>query len=75
MLLFRSKPMSEKHLIQAISEKYKAMPRRRRVAEVRKFARRSSDDAKFWQKYFPDLCQEAFLAPVSSAGGRSAKRR
>jgi hypothetical protein len=67
--------MSEKHLIQAISAKYKALPRRKRVAEVRKFAGRSAEDTKFWQKNFPDLYQEAFRAPSSSAGGRSAAVR
>jgi len=67
--------MSEKHLIQAISARYKALPRRKRVAEIREFADRSADDSKFIQKYFPDLYREAFRAPASSAGGRSAATR
>jgi hypothetical protein len=67
--------MSEKHLIQAISTRYKALPRRKRVAEVRKFAGRSPDDAKFWQKNFPDLYQEAFRAAASSVGARLVATR
>jgi len=67
--------MAEKHLIQAISARYKALPRRKRVAEIRKFAGRSDDDAKFFQKYFPDLYQEAFRAASSSADARSATAR
>jgi hypothetical protein len=67
--------MSEKHLIQAISARYKALPRRKRIADVRKFAGRSAEDTKFFQKYFPDLYQEAFRAPSSSAGARSAVTR
>jgi hypothetical protein len=63
--------MSEKHLIQAISVRYKALPRRKRVAEVRKFAGRSGEDTKFWKKNFPDLYQEAFRSPSSSAGARA----
>jgi hypothetical protein len=67
--------MSEKHLIEAISARYKALPRRKRLSEVRKFAGRSEDDAKFFQEYFPELYQEAFRSPSSSAGGRSAAAR
>jgi len=67
--------MSEKHLIQAISARYKALPRRKRIADVRKFAGQSAEDTKFFQKYFPDLYQEAFRAPSSLAGGRSAVTR
>ena len=61
--------MSEKHLIEAIGARYKALPRRKRLSEVRKFAGRSKDDAKFFQEYFPDLYHEAFRVPSSSAGG------
>jgi hypothetical protein len=67
--------MPEKHLIEAISARYRALPRHKRVAEVRKFAGRSEDDAKFFREYFPDLYQEAFRAAVSSAGERSAATR
>jgi hypothetical protein len=64
--------MSEKHLIRAISARYKSLPRTKRVAEIREFAGRSAEDAKFIRTYFPDLYREAFRAPVSSVGGRSA---
>jgi hypothetical protein len=67
--------VAEKHLIQAISERYMALPRRKRVAEVRKCAARSAEDSKFFQKYFPELYQEAFRVKTSSAGGRSAATR
>jgi hypothetical protein len=67
--------MSEKHLIQAISARYKALPRRKRIADVRKFAGRSAEDTKFFQKYFPDLYQEVFRALSYSAGARSAVTR
>jgi hypothetical protein len=67
--------MSEKRLIQAISSRYKALPRTKRVAEIREFAGRSAEEAKFIRTYFPDLYREAFRAPVSSVGGRSATTR
>jgi hypothetical protein len=75
IILFGVTPVSEKHLIQAISARYKALPRLKRIADVRKFAGRSAEDTKFFQKYFPDLYQEAFRAPSSSAGARSAVTR
>ena len=62
--------MSEEHLIEAIAAGYKALPRRKRVAEVRKFVARSGADAKFIQKFFPDLYQEAFRPPAPSASAR-----
>jgi hypothetical protein len=73
--LYRSEAMSEKHLIQAISARYKALPRRKRISDVREFAGRSAEDTKFFQKYFPDLYQEAFRAPASSADARSVATR
>jgi hypothetical protein len=71
IILTGVRALSEKHLIQAISARYKALPRRKRVATVRKLAGRSADDIKFFQKYFPDLYNEAFRTPASSARGRS----
>jgi hypothetical protein len=67
--------MSEKDLIRAVSARFKTLPQRKRIAEIREFASQSAEDAKFIQTYFPDLYQEAFRARTSSASGRSAATR
>jgi len=69
------KPMSEKHLIEAIDRKFKEMPRNRLVGNIREFAARSAADKRFFRRYFSELFNEAF--PSSTAGVRpgSARRR
>ena len=63
--------MAEKHLIKAISRRFKKMPAAKRVAKIRKLAGKSAADEKFIRQVFPDLYQEAQQRPSSWAGGRS----
>ena len=51
--------MAEEHLIAVIAKRYRAMPPEKRVVEVRKLARQSTDTREFLKKYFPDLYREA----------------
>ena len=67
--------MTEADLIEEIARRYKEMPRKKRVATIRKSAAKSAADKRFFRRYFPDLYQEAFRASASSAGGRSANTR
>ncbi|OFW42400.1 MAG: hypothetical protein A3J28_14665 [Acidobacteria bacterium RIFCSPLOWO2_12_FULL_60_22] len=59
--------MAEKHLIDAISKRFKSMSGRKRAEKIRKLASESSENRKFIKKTFPDLYQEAFPPSVSSA--------
>lgn len=52
--------MTEQHLIEAVAERYRAMPRAERIAEIREFVGRSLADSRFIQRAFPDLYAEAF---------------
>jgi hypothetical protein len=61
--------MAEKHLVAAISRRFKNMSARDRLAKIRKLASKSPADEKFIQRTFPDLYREAF--PPSSEGARS----
>lgn len=54
--------MAEQHLIQAVLEKYRAMPAHQRIEKVQKLARQLEDDRKFIQRVFPELYHEAFAA-------------
>lgn len=64
--------MSEKHLIEEIARRYKAMPRAARIAEIREMASRSRWDDQFVRRTFPELYREAFsLRRSRVAGGRS----
>jgi hypothetical protein len=77
--------MTEQHLIEEISRRYKAMPRAARIAEIRKMASGSAWDASFVRRTFPDLYREAFSRRRHRAAGvrsgsapqkkRAAKRR
>jgi hypothetical protein len=67
------KPMSEKHLIEAVARRFKEMPRKKRVASIRKLASQSAADERFVRRYFPDLFNEAFRP--SAAGARSGSAR
>lgn len=59
--------MAEKHLIEAIVQRFEAMPTNRRVAKIRKLANQSYADGKFIRERFPELYHEAF-PPSFSAG-------
>ncbi len=61
--------MAEKHLVSAISRRFKKMSTRERRAKIRKLAGKSPAEEKFIQKAFPDLYREAF--PPSSEGAGS----
>jgi len=65
--------MSEKHLIEAVSRRFKEMPRKKRVASIRKLASQSAADERFVRRYFLDLFNEAFRP--SAAGARSGSAR
>jgi hypothetical protein len=67
--------MAEKHLIAAIVKKLEGMPRRDRVAKIRKLACTSSDDEKFVRETFPDLYKEAFTSDRRVVGVRSESTR
>ena len=68
--------MTEQHLIEEISRRYKAMSRRTRTSKIRKLACESSWDEQFIRKTFPDLYQEAFKKPRRrAAGARSGSAR
>lgn len=77
--------MSEKHLIEEIARRYKAMPKAARIAEIRKMASGSARDASFVRRTFPELYREAFSRRRPRAAGarlgstqsqkRAARRR
>lgn len=60
--------MSDRHLLNAILNKYEAMSPSVRKAKIRKLST-SAQNRKFIQKYFSALFYEAF--PDSSVGGCS----
>jgi hypothetical protein len=63
--------VSEKHLIESISTSYRNLGKTERVAEIRKLANRSSEDADFIRRNFPDLFEEAFPQRLRGADGCS----
>lgn len=76
--------MTEQHLIEEVSRRFKAMPRATRVRKIRKLAGESAEENQFIQKTFPDLHKEAFKKPrrraadarsVSAPSGRRAAKR
>ena len=72
--------MTEQHLIEELSRRYKAMPRAARIAEIRKMASGSAWDASFVRRTFPDLYDEAFSrrrprAARARSGSTPPKRR
>lgn len=60
--------MAERHLIKAISKRFKEMPKSKRIAKVRKLAGPSLADEGFIRTTFPDLYEEAF--PETVEGGQ-----
>lgn len=65
--------MTEQDLINAVADRFKQMPRKQRVASIRKLASKSAADERFVRRHFPDLVEEAF--PSSAARGRSLSVR
>lgn len=63
--------MSQKRLIAAIEERFRALNRRERITKIRELAGESLEDDRFVQKTFPDLYREAFQATRRVAGVRS----
>lgn len=60
--------MSERHLIEEIARRYKAMPKGERIAEIKRMASGSAWDARFVQRTFPELYAEAFTRRRPRAG-------
>ncbi len=52
--------MAEKHLIEAICKRAKAMPAGERIGKIKKLVSVSAEDGKFIRKTFPELYREAF---------------
>jgi hypothetical protein len=65
--------MTEQDLIHAVADRFREMPRKKRMASIRKLASKSAADERFVRRYFPDLFKEAF--PSSVAGARSGSAR
>lgn len=59
--------MSQKQLVAAIDQRFRALNRRERIAKIRELASASREDGRFMQKTFPELYREAF--PVTNRGG------
>jgi hypothetical protein len=62
--------MSEKQLVAAIDQRFRALNRLERIAKIRELAGESAEDERFIRKTFPELYSEAF--PVN---GRAKKRQ
>lgn len=63
--------MSEKHLIQAVSNSYKEMNPDDRVREIKELVSRSAEDAEFIRRNFPEFYEEAILPQPRAVGGCS----
>ena len=53
--------MSQKQLLAAMDQRFRAMKRRERMAKIRELAGASPEDDRFIRKTFPELYREAFL--------------
>ena len=67
--------MSQKQLVAAIDQRFRALNRRERITKIRELAGESPEDDRFMQKTFPELYREAFQITRRAAGGRSATVR
>jgi hypothetical protein len=54
--------MSEKRLVAAIDQGFRALNRRERITKIRELAGESAEDERFIRKTFPELYREAFPA-------------
>jgi hypothetical protein len=54
--------MSEKQLVAAIDQGFRALNRLERIAKIRELAGESAEDERFIRKTFPKLYREAFPA-------------
>lgn len=50
----------EEHLMLVMAKRYKSMPPEKRMVEIRKLARQSSDIRDFLKKNFSDMYKEAY---------------
>jgi DNA-binding transcriptional regulator YhcF (GntR family) len=67
--------MSQKQLIAAIDQRFRALNRRERITKIRELASESPADNRFMQKTFPELYREAFQTTRRGAGVRSGVAR
>jgi hypothetical protein len=54
--------MSQKQLVAAIEQRFRALNRRERTTKIRELAGESAEDERFIRKTFPELYREAFPA-------------
>jgi hypothetical protein len=52
--------MAEEHLIAMMVKRYKTMVPEKRIVEVRKLARQSTETREFLKQNFPDFYKEAY---------------
>jgi hypothetical protein len=67
--------MSQKQLVAAIDQRFRALNRRERITKIRELASESPEDGRFIQKTFPELYHEAFQTTRRGAGVRSGAAR
>ncbi|MGC2526746.1 MAG: hypothetical protein WA639_03300 [Candidatus Acidiferrum sp.] len=67
--------MAEKHLIAAVTRKFKSMSRSERIVKIRTLTAASPEDKKFLREAFPELYREAFVSRRPAAGVRSESGR
>ena len=67
--------MSQKQLVAAIDQGFRALNRRERITKIRELAGESPEDERFIQKTFPELYREAFQTTRRGAGVRSGAVR
>jgi hypothetical protein len=61
--------MSQKQLVAAIDERFRALNQQERITRIRELAGESAEDERFIRKTFPALYREAF-----PANGRAKNR-
>jgi hypothetical protein len=59
--------MSQKQLVAAIDQRFRALNRRERTTKIRELASASPEDDRFIRKTFPELYREAFEVKRCSA--------
>jgi hypothetical protein len=52
--------MSQKQLVAAIDQRFRALNRQERITKIRELAGESSEDEQFIRETFPELYREAF---------------
>lgn len=67
--------MSQKQLVAAIDQRFRALNRRERITKIRELASESAEDDRFMRNTFPELYREAFQTTRRGAGVRSGAAR